>query len=117
MSNKQSDSNFGEALGAVLMAWSKYPEIVQAVFYAAQDVGDDLRAALAPKPQPNMVAASSNVQQLPPPVDEQPEAFTPAAPWLTTEDDSMGFTLGLRLGYPSQQGGIYRMPDISRLWR
>lgn len=60
---KQSDSSFGEAFASLLMLTLKHPEIAKAAFYAIQDIGDGVRAALAPKPRPNTVAELPELQE------------------------------------------------------
>jgi hypothetical protein len=122
MSKKTPDSNFVEALGAVLTAWAKYPNIVRAVFYGSREIGDSLRAALAPKPQSNMVAASSDAQQLSSPIDESQEAFadegqeafTSAPLWPLMEDQPGGFVNGFFPVYESPYSRRHR--GVGMFW-
>ena len=120
MSKKQPDGIL-ERLASVAKTTDEHPELVRLMFSPnVQKLGQALelwvRDFLTPKPQSNTVATMTETQQLPPSVDEQPEAFTLAPLWPTTEDDPMAFMTGLRLVHPSQQSGIYRMPSISRPW-
>jgi|SRR5947209_8168427 len=120
MSKKQPEGIL-ERIASVAKTADEHPELVRVSFGPGvqkfmKALELIVRDALTPEPQSNAVTAMTETQQLPPSVDEQPEAFTPAPLWPTTEDDSMGFMIGLHLGYPGRQGGIYRMPSISRQW-
>lgn len=108
MTKKTSDSNFGEVLSTVLTAWAKYPDIVRAVFYGSQEIGDTLRAALAPKPQSTVVSIPSNAQQSPSSLDETQEAFTPAPLWPLAENRLVGFVNGFFPVY-DRRPGIFRL--------
>src|ERR1051326_229036 len=109
MSKRQPDGVL-ERFTSVAKTAGDYPELVrlwcspgvqkfmQALELTVRDATGEL---LTSETQSNTAATKTEIQQLPPPVNEQSQVFISTPLWMTIEEHSMEFMPRLSLEYPS----------------